>query len=497
MPAQIQILDAAGLAIPDLTQLATTDTGTPGAPLDVLIRNAGDEPAVEGQVRILARLDNLSPWRADGLLPLDEGWVEIAVDGGPFLPLGAGRLVAIPDLDPGEEIPAQLRQHPPSGGADHTFDYQLQALTGGSAYLPGIHLPTGAGVVLPFHDSTALAWWEPPQAVAGAGAGEVDLSAWSWFAARRFWAVPATTVVLDNLDTNADPLAVGEEYIALLSAAPDGTVTVTKGTKGAAPLDESARPALPTGELSAFWVSRDDTGAVAITAAYQLGFFAATTSSTTVHLGSGSALLDGRGPVRRAGQDAGLPPNATSIVHQLPLGGHAVTDATLPDPAPTANPGALALYQATTDAATVTELVDLRRWVGARSHPLEFHLPGALVVDAVAHAVLPPGRWHLLPTGALSVFFEDPGIAAGGATVFDVEVRDGGGVWASLFPAQTGTVPDHGESVAANATDSNRDGRPEVLTLDGPALVRLRVAALPDTPAPAPSGGLGELGVWG
>ena len=63
-------------------------------------------------------------------------------------------------------------------------------------------------------------------------------------------------------------------------------------------------------------------------------------------------------------------------------------------------------------------------------------------------------------------------------------------------PDADGDVPDYGETVPTDGTDSAGDGRPEVLTLDGPALVRLRVAALPDTPAPAPSGGWGGLGVW-
>jgi hypothetical protein len=502
MPAALRIYsatcDPSGIPLADLTPLPPTDTSQPGAPLDLLVRNEGDETAREAQLRLLARLDAASPWQPEGLPPLDEGWIEVSLDGGPWLPLGAGRLVWLPDLEPslesGEEVAIQLRQNPPPGTADHLYQYELQALTGAAVSLPGIELPHGSGVVLPFHDSSETAWWEEPKATPGAGVGEVDITEWAWFAHRRFWAKPAATLVLDDLDANGDPLAVGEEYISLLSATPDGTVTVTKGVKGTA-LDETARPPIPTSHLPAFWATRDDTGTLTLTPAFPPpGFFAATVEGTTLRLGQGAAILAGRGPIRRAGQEAGLPPNATSTVWLLPLGGHAVTQADQP---PAAAPGALPLYRATTDATSVTDLVDLRRWVGARFASVDFHLEGELTVGAIAYGTLPPGRWHLLPTGALRVFLEDAGAGTSGATVFDVEVRDSSGQWGNLFPTQMAGVSDHGESVAFDGVESLGDGRPEVLTVDGPALLRLRVAQVPEGAGVRPGGGWGRSGVWG
>lgn len=396
------------------------------------LRNPGTEDLVD--LLLVIQVESLtSPglYVSTGLPPQDELWARARVIGQGatgWTPIGAFAALLVPSLPAGAIRYGEIKMRPPSTATAVTYRWVLSVIEAEhsralppalAAAAPGI-LPhvgdRGASLLLQGFEATSSSTPDDQVHVAG-GAGIVR---------GELVTLLAADVALDQLDSAAEALALGEAYWATLSltslpSLPSlGSLTLTKGLKALSP----SPPAAPAGEaLIEQILVRYQTGSSVIAPEDVAGrltygrYLATPGDGLQVIVHAGQAVAGGTWRYHSARQALALEASATSYLWQLASGELALTQT--PEPPTPADTTALGpLWEIDTDVAAVTELRDLRTYTRG---PVVLHLVGGLPGA--------PGEIDsLLVHQALSVEIivyrlSDNGAGTAGQTVLDLEIN--------------------------------------------------------------------------
>jgi len=353
-----------GVEIPDL------EAGQDSASVPFVLRNTGPDAA--DLLLVLQAQDSATGlWLSAGLPPLDELWPRLRITGQDtanapaqqleihdWTPVGTGRALHLATLLSGGLRTGEIKLHPPATAARLTWQFRLAVIAAENSY----PVPAGArpGILTSLGDYGHSALLRGFQVTAATPAADhVHVAAGQFVHRGRLVGLVAGAVQLDQLDGAGEALTPGQLYLAVLSAGASG-ITVTKGSRGSAP----ARPAPPPWEppLAAVAV-RHEAGASEVnpTDIEDLRVFdryhAEPGAGLQLRVHAGRAIAGGTLRYHSTPTDLMLPPNATTALWQRASGAWELASASDPPPETTAlGP----LWLATTDAASVTELLDRR-----------------------------------------------------------------------------------------------------------------------------------------
>jgi len=423
-----------GVEIPDLE--AGQDSGS----VPFVLRNTG--PDVVDVLVVLQVLDpTSSQWLSAGLPPLDELWPRLRITGQDtanapaqqleihdWTPVGTGRALHLATLLSGGLRSGEIRFHPPSTAARLTWSFRLAVIAAEHSY----PVPAGArpGILTGLGDYGHSALLRGFQVTAATPtADHVQVAAGQLVHRGRLVGLVAAAVQFDQLDGAAEALAPGQLYMAVLSAGPTG-ITVTKGRRGSAP----PRPAPPPWEPPIAAVAvRHEAGASEIgpTDIEDLRVFdryhAEPGAGLQLRVHAGRAIAGGTLRYHSTPTDLILPPNATSALWQRASGAWELAAPADPPPETTAlGP----IWLATTDAASVTELLD-RRVFAAETVviPLRGDLPaapGPIAEALVVHdgLILEDILYRLSDSGGGSAGQTQLDLLLDGATLYPSAAQD-------------------------------------------------------------------------
>ena len=438
--------------------------------------NASGRPLVDGrrvEVRIVAGVGGLT------------------IEPGPWEPIGSGRELALPELAAGEGVRLEVSLVLPIDAQGDQVELYLAVRSATSTALGfGLSEAAGDGIELGLGDGRVSALLHGGQVeVSDPAADTVEVGSAGWIAAGQPFHQPAQTVTLDALDGDGVALAGGSAYWALLTLEDDGALGIVKSSQALAPLDAADRPATPAGALALAAVHRDDSGVITAGDIETLAIASAasfTADGLAAALGPSRGLIDNRWWRHDQPEAFALPPNATADVWRLPAGDLGITtDGSRP------GPRALHLHQVETDADTVLEHRDRRRFLG-RPEVIRFTFEGPLVVGSTLHASWPharPGLIAPIPGQVVATIFDAAGSAD--ATEWQIEIAAPGSatVWEPLYLTTPGPrVP------WDTNTRQSTETIPDLLAIPPHALIRCRVVG--ETATTQPAGGVVALTIY-
>ncbi|MEM9598459.1 MAG: hypothetical protein AAGD06_29605 [Acidobacteriota bacterium] len=494
MPTELQWIDPttsepfAG-AIP----FTGVQNGTPSASVAVELRNVGTEPGNGLRLSAIGRRPAAqgqppADFQESGLPVLDRRGLQLRLTGGvgglpvdatAWKPFGAGVWVDLPDLPAGTGVAAELRAALPLGTG--TDDVEVRLRIDDEASVPlarGVFESAGSGVVLGLGDgeTTALFQTSGPITTSSPADAFIHLPDVGYLHRGQPYARLSESLELDSLDGDGVALAAGQGYAGAVTLGANGALTVTKGPAVALPITAEEWPAPPAGELLWLWAHRAFDGAIELAdvevAAVPAFFGLADVQGLTVRLGPGRAIV-GDFLVRTAAeQQVDLPDDADSTVY---LQSDATLAVTAGDPP---EPRALPLWSSTALAGAVTGVQDRRRFLG-RSVPVSLHIPNPTVGDVAVWSNPFDVPLVLPPAGAVTFHLHDDPATLGattGAWVVDLEIRELGGSWTSLFVSQA--TQDRRPRIAYDGPEVSVDAWPEVLVLPARSLLRVRVVEI-------------------
>lgn len=481
--------DNADVELTAALSFADVSPGTPSTAQEVrLINNLGGtgaDPLTNSRIIPLVRDVGETDFVSGGKEYADRFYVEIRVIGGrnmtpantPWTPLGAGRFFPLESIANDAGIYFEVRINPPANANVSNFEVTFAVEQSPAEFLQlGISESGADGIYHGLGDVGSNEHVIANDVVENSGGADnqVEHGDQVWIGDGEVW------TLLDGLTTLAAS-AAGNERFDLLSLKPDGTLEVTTGTEVTAPAtDPEDKPTLPTGNLALAFVLVDDTGTIQdadIENVWTHGLLGAVGSSLNLNVGGGRAVVDNSLIHLQTMTPVPLVANDTNWVWLLRSGGFSVTQTATPP-----EDRALLLYEATTDASSVTALVDRRHLIGGDLYVLAFHWEGTVVVNAERYHVLPSFRTaRLLPIGPAVASVGAIGDGTGGQLRFDIEVDDGG--FATLFAVGT-----HPPEIAFNASPlTDFDAIPEVWTIPAHARIRAKPTTLPTGAGTDPS----------
>lgn len=478
--------------------------GTPGTAVQLDLWNnrtgTGADTLTEVLLQVLAEVTNpdtlTEEWRSEGVEVLDNHEVEARIVSGlnqtllasDWTPLGTHRLLPIPDIPNDAGVRLEVRLNPTSDSASdavriafrvHSRSYTVTSVGLTESTTDGVLSGTGDGgirEILSFDGGVV----ENP---AGAD-DQVEIGDLLWLGSGIPWCLLSHLVQIDANDGNSEALQSGEGYYAALSLADDGTITQTKGLRSATPV----KPTAPTDEILIAWVLREFDALIDnadIEEVWEEWGFNHTESGTTLTLSPGHARIDNRLLRLTGTRSVTLAVSDTSKVYLLADGS---LQATVDGSRPTAR--ALLLYEATTDATTVTAITDHRVWIGGRVHLLEIPVSrsGGLQVGDAGHSVWPyPVAGYLRHESPVILSLDDMGnTPTAGQTQVDALLSDAGAAFAipgtSLYPDSASD--DRRPAVAWDASDPvDRDSLPTVREIPAWSRLRAEVTEIPTATA--------------
>lgn len=395
-----------------------------------------------------------------------------------WTPVGKGRYLSLKDLPSDCYRTIETRINAPAGYGTADVEVLLRVLAASPAVVleEGHHESGAVGVCHGVGDGRFGALLEGGAVTAqGSPDATVAVDLTTWIAAGVPWTRVPGNVSINGTDGAAASLASGESYWVSLSLASDGTVTQTKGSKGTSPLAVSARPTPLSDEPHIAWVEREFDATIESGDIYQddrkFGWFKATTSgaSLVVSISGGSAMLDNALATFTGATSVTLTASDDNYLWLNPAG-TMTANVTGIRPADRS----LLLYIFTTDGSGVTATVDRRKYVGNRTHVLEFNRAGTLAGSQAAYTAWPfTCLGYVLPFGTF-IAVGSTGTASGATTV-DVEQSAAGGAFTTIYTDQT-----YRPSVAYNASNpGNASARPQVMAIQPGARLRAVVDAIP------------------
>ncbi|OQC41406.1 MAG: hypothetical protein BWX64_00934 [Acidobacteria bacterium ADurb.Bin051] len=348
--------------------------------LHLWVDKGSPSPQPAANVRVV--LDTEDPasagtFRRSGLPPQDElwGWMRVVgfdntgdptwtIPATGWQPVGAYAALPLGTIPGDCAVHLEVRFRPPVSAPELAWRFRPGAIYDEYAQpVPPVVTALGSGVLTGVGDGTRFGVVSGLALTPSSPADdEVHVAAGVWLHRGALYAQVASDHQLDQDDGDSAALTSGESYWAALSGGA-GTITVTKGLKGAAP----AKPAPPAGEpLLGF-----------VRVAYQAGG----SEIASAHLDVSAVVADryrceadGLDVVISAGQALGggtlryhfgstrltLDPSTTSYLWQLTSGLFEITE----DIADRPEPSALLFWEVETDASAVTAIHDHRRYAG-------------------------------------------------------------------------------------------------------------------------------------
>lgn len=472
--------------------------GETGAAVSLHLWNGNGNPGatIARNLKISITVEDANGNQSQSELAAAQGWVEARIVGSagspePLLtgwkPLGLYRYLDLGNLEAEQARYIEVRAKLPAGSL----------AAGGTAQLLGrvtlVYQQSAVGISDGFDAAGArgvrsgLGEGDVHCIVSGLTCSEsspvdsnVQVAAGAWIHKGLPYQILDSEVALDANDGDSVALASGKAYWATLSAGA-GSITVTKSSQVDDPPDPSYRPSVPDGETLIAYVQRHYSPSTIADAdidqsTFKYGRFGLQTNGRVATVGTGRALSSGLlitydGPV-----SVTLPASQTSLLYLLPTGGLAVV-ASGSDPSDLA---AVPLWQVTTDASSVTAIVDLRPIISPRRLRIPFIFAGALSGTPTVYEAAVGDRDLLLdPTEPVEFHVEDAGTGSQG-TIADVEYREPGGSWTTLFTSQG--ADDQRPTIAAAASEPYDDGAlPEVLIIPAHSMLRATIDQVPDT----------------
>lgn len=472
----------------DSTLAAPFDFGTvtPGAESTVwslhLWNGNGNslaDEAREVELRMFERIDSGVGWNQDGEATRD-GWILVRLTGGTsgvspettvWTPVGYGRPLRVGPIPAEEARYLEIKIAVPAGAA--TFQGEVKVGVNHSAFATAASLGTfevgGEGLLSGTGDRR---FSELLEGLDGSESGTPDDDVnWTdgiWIHEGEVYVKLLHLTTLDGDDGDGFALASGEAYWATISAGASSTLVVTKSPKGSAPLPNSAREAVPDGEILVAYVHRDFDAAIGDDDIYQearsFGRFLLETSALAATIHSGEAIIDNR-LVRIDGSTSlTLAASTTQTIYLNPDGSFEVATAAA------AQARAEPLWEVTTDGSGETARVDLRSLAALKRQAIILRFPGTISGSDEAYSAYAGRR-----TGRLSfpvpvrAYVSSSG-ATSGSTIFDVEVRESSS-WVTLFTSQGSD--DRRPTIAYDSTeDEDLSALPEKTTVEPGAMIR-------------------------
>jgi hypothetical protein len=414
----------------DGIEIPNFEAGQDSGAIPFTLRNTG--PAATDLLLVLQVVDLVTGnWRSTGLPPLDELWPRLRLTSGDlqdWTPVGTGRALHLATLPENSLQTGEIKFHPPATAPTLTWSFRLAVLAAEHSY----PVPVGARQCiltgLGDHGHSALLRGfqvtasTPPSA-------DVHIAAGQLIHRGCLVGRVATTLTLDPQDAAGEPLSPGQSYLALLTAGPTG-VTLTKSRRGSAP----ARPAPPPWEppLAAVAVRHEASASeIGPTDIEDLRIFdryhAEPGAGLQLRVHAGRAIAGGTLRYHSTPTDLILPPNATTALWQRASGAWELAASTEPPPETTAlGP----LWLATTDAVSVTELLDRRAFA---ADTIVIHLrgdlpvaPGPIAEALVVHdgLVLEDVLYRLSDSGGGTAGQTQLDLLLGGATLYPSAPQD-------------------------------------------------------------------------
>ena len=398
------------------------------------------------------------------------GWVAI----------GAARWLEVPPLANDTGVKLEVRLAPPAHATSTSVTVRFHLISRSTRPIPlGLSRRAGDAIFHGIGDGSysALASFDG-LAENGTPDDQVAIGRLEWVYEGVFHALASHLVTLDDTDGSAATLGAGEAYIAVLTAAA-GTITITKGDKGATP----TAPSAPADELLLGEVLREFDGLIHdadITEQYTLGFFAFDSAALTAQIGPGDGLVLDQVIHHDGISTATLVDDDTNELFLMPDGSLGVTtDGSKPDP------NALLIWEPTTASGVVTGTVDRRLFAPVEEREILISTGSPVAVNDERQSASVHNRpWCLLPVVPVSLWLHDAGSGlSSGVTRVDIEYSDNGGSWTSLFAADA----DMPQVAYNDSTLVDHSAKPTVVAIPARSRLRARVDAVP-TGTTAPSG---------
>jgi hypothetical protein len=399
---------------------------------------------------LIAQYWNGSDWLTSGAPVVDEGWVKARLSGvvnpgndatlttqsSGYVPVSAFHPLPLNPIPKNCARIIDVKIEVPAGSTDVTQQVRLALLYNEQVIPLGTFtsLATGGAVIPDRFDASyrrllASAFAGDPLSAAGTAIVTVA-SLWYVYDGRPWYQVQQT-VTLNQTDGAAAALTVGTAYIATISqAASAGVVTVTKGTKSAAP----TKPNVPSGELLLGYVtvvyqgggtSIINTANIDCSTVVFGEYYVTPATGLNVYIHPGRAITTVDTLTLSSVKSTLAVPYAFSFVWLLPDGTFTCTDtAVVPQV------GAIYLAVVTTAGGVVTAIRNDNAEIGRAIdfYPMTLRYKGALAVGTDVD-------WDVLPHGSVGAIdgsdwdldrvFVDVGVTGSGAgsTIFDINYR--------------------------------------------------------------------------
>lgn len=403
-----------------------------------------------------------------------------------WVPIGKGRWLALDDLAAEEFWAVEFRKVVP-GGAISSEEREFRIVTSWESFSQSVdlgHHESGRrGILSGVGDGASSHLVSGYDATPnGTPDNTVDFSDGVAIISGIPYVDLLHTITLDGNDGAAAALTTGNEYWATISKGGQAGLIETKSAQGAAPLANSLRPAVPTGEEFVAYVRRHfdaviEAGDIFQDTRFHDRFSVRDLTTTTLTLNPGSALVDNRICARTGVLIATLTDDAVNTIWLDPLtAGLFVTTGTNPPPVDRSLP----LWQITLAAGVETLRVDLRSYIGPREiTTFTASKVGALVDEEVlGYHYHPPGRSAYIRTPlGINCSVGTTGDTSG-QTVFDLEYSTAGGAWTTVFTSFASE--DRRPTIDFDATDPvDSAALPEVVEIPGNTRLRWRVVDIP------------------
>lgn len=493
MPADLQWYDSTGVTAQPTLTFAPVN-GTPTAWQTVRVYNDHDSGGASDSREILltafSRNTGSGSYSQDDDVALN-GWIEVRITGSGgtgieaqtvgATAIGRNRFLSV------RPIPAsacyrvvEVRLNIPAGVGTQAKDVRLRLIEGSRAVATAIGLRAGGvmGLRMPVGDTATYQVLEggsvTPQ---GSPDNTVAVSTLAGLGAGVPNVLVAHNETLNDTDGDAATLSSGEEYFCALCYDGSTTLAQVKGSKGTAPLADSAKPEVPENNVCLAMIRRNydatiEAADIETDLMWWGGAFLEDTGDLNPKIWALEAVLGDMVIVSATYDLLTLTASDENFIWLLPGGSIGVELAGTPP-----ENGAALLYRATTDGSGITALVDCRPWTAPNLYVMTLKAAGALSGGETDFGVLPrTADAVLLPVGGVVMAMGDQGTTSGANTA-DLNYSEGGAAFATIFTSQ-GSV-DLRPSVAYDAADPvDSDARPEVLVFRGGTRFRLDVDAV-------------------
>jgi hypothetical protein len=461
-----------------------------------LINNKGGSSAETTKplrLKVVVRDPGETDYEGAGREWADGRYIQIRITGGynktvattGWQTIGAGSYLRLPSLanDEGVVVDVRVLTAPDTDQDAVEFSLRISAAESNFAADGLVEMAGGPGISLGLYDSSLSYLLQCANVVQNPGGVDdrVQLQDMVGITTGEPFGYIQNLIQVTNTDGASSALASGERYSALLTIAPGGTPTITKGNKTSGAITSANKPAIPTDHIGIAYVVREFDGLinnVDIENIWTLGAYAFSSAGLTGTLGFGFAVVDNYLTEHDFGQPVSLTASSTNYIWRK-ADGSCVATTTFTRP----EHRAMLLYIATTDGSGVTTLVDRRRFLGSKLHTLRFQFEATLAATQTKYNVLPIAAGARLRPVAPVVAALHANGGTGGQTRFDIEVDDGG--FTTIFTSQGTASRDRRPNIAYNASDLvHRSAVPEVFPVKPYARIRCVVDEIPTGGAP-------------